>query len=164
MHVVGDNAGMLDQFSYRTPSGWQHNCFSNGFIEPDGTFVEREYRAARAKYPDDAARILVCTEPFGPNGSKQLGRSVDYRDDWEQVRYQVMVRLVMKKFRDHPSLAEQLLATGDALIIEGNTWHDNTWGDCHCQDSGHPKCAQPGLNLLGQILMSVREALRQFAR
>ena len=45
--------------------------------------------------------------------------------------------------------------TGDAELIEGNTWHDNYWGVCSCS-----KCNGRGKNRLGKLLMKVREELR----
>lgn len=162
MDAITSNPGTVDQFSYYTVTdGWKHTFLSNGYIEPDGSSVEREYQAAKAADPAEAETILQCSKPFGPGGSKQLGRAVVKRPDWEKVKYQVMVRCVLKKFLDHPSLAEQLLATGDKLIVEGNTWHDNIGGDCGCNDDDHPECRAPGLNWLGHVLMGVRETLRQ---
>lgn len=58
--------------------------------------------------------------------------------------------LVLRKFTAHPDLTELLLVTGDAELIEGNTWGDTTWGVCRGK----------GENLLGKILMAVRETLR----
>lgn len=160
MKAIRSDPGAVVQFSTKVGEDWTHSCFSNGFIEPDGSFVEREYQSAKAARSEDANRILACERPFGPNGSKRLGREVEHRSDWEQVKFQTMARLVLAKFSDHPDLALMLLATGDAMLIEGNTWHDNTWGDCKC---GRPECSQPGLNWLGSILMCVRETLRQQA-
>lgn len=161
MKVVQEKTGVFEQFSTKIGNEWVHSFLSNGHIEPDGTFVEREYQAAKAAREEDAALILACEKPFGPDGCKKLGRSVELRPDWDQVKFQVMTRLVMAKFKDHPELAEGLLATRDDLLVEGNTWHDNIWGDCRCNRPDHPECKEPGLNWLGQILMCVREALRQ---
>jgi len=44
-----------------------------------------------------------------------------------------------------------LLATGEAELVEGNSWHDLTWGRCSCLQHGGA-----GRNLLGQLLMTVR--------
>ena len=158
MKVVESNPGVIDHFSIQTEDGWSHTYLSNGYIEPDGTFVEREYQAAKAKDDKSASKILACEKPFGPGGAKRLGREVELRSDWDEVKFQIMMRLVMTKFLDHPELAKQLLATGDALLIEGNSWHDNIWGNCRC---GRPECSEPGLNWLGYILMAVRESLRR---
>jgi ribA/ribD-fused uncharacterized protein len=149
--------GVIDSFSTKIASGWKHSFLSNGYAEPDGTFVEREYQACKTSDPEYAKKILRCEKPFGPDGSKQLGRETPTVENWEDIKFQVMARCVSRKFHDHPDLAASLLATDDALLIEGNTWHDNTWGDCHC---GRTECASPGLNWLGQILMTVRETLR----
>lgn len=156
--VVKSSPGVMSEFSYKGHDGWVHGFLSNGFIATDGTCVEIPYQAAKAKNPKDVKRILTCKKPFGLGGAKRLGRKIKYRDDWEEVKFQVMARLVTAKFLNHPELAKRLLETGDAKLIEGNTWHDNIWGNCTC---GRPECSATGLNWLGQILMTVREALRQ---
>jgi len=50
----------------------------------------------------------------------------------------------------HKDLGDQLLATGDVELIEGNTWHDTEWGVCN----------GIGKNKLGKILMRIREILK----
>ena len=56
------------------------------------------------------------------------------------------------KFTHNADLRERLLATRGALLVEGNTWHDQTWGSCVC-----PQHAEvPGDNALGVILMTLR--------
>jgi predicted NAD-dependent protein-ADP-ribosyltransferase YbiA (DUF1768 family) len=52
-------------------------------------------------------------------------------------------------------MAEKLLATGDRMLIEGNTWGDRRWGCVQAQDG-----TWRGRNWLGEILMQVREELR----
>jgi predicted NAD-dependent protein-ADP-ribosyltransferase YbiA (DUF1768 family) len=59
-----------------------------------------------------------------------------------------MVRL---KFSTHQELRERLLATGEAELIEGNTWNDTFWGVCKGE----------GQNWLGKILMEVRKELAE---
>lgn len=72
------------------------------------------------------------------------------------MRVDVMRDVVHTKFGSNPDLAGQLIATGDAELIEGNYWHDNFFGNCIC-----PVCAKtPGQNWLGKILMDEREALK----
>lgn len=164
LHVVTSDPGVIAQFSTKLDDGSQlHSFLSNGYVEPDGSFVEREYQAAKAARPADAKAIMACEKPFGTGGAKNMGHEVIRRTDWLEVRYQVMTRLVLQKFFDHPSLAHELLATGDKLLIEGNTWHDNIWGDCTCANPHWPGCLQQGRNLLGQILMSTRELLHQLS-
>jgi predicted NAD-dependent protein-ADP-ribosyltransferase YbiA (DUF1768 family) len=69
-----------------------------------------------------------------------------------------MLDLLRIKFAE-AHLAELLLATGEATLVEGNTWHDNDWGACTCEGCQ----AEPKHNLLGQLLMQVRSELRQGA-
>ena len=88
---------------------------------------------------------------YRPNESKKFGRKVKLRADWESVKVDFMRDIVYAKFLQNPELAEKLLATGDAELIEGNTWHDTFWG----VDSK----TGAGKNWLGKILMEVRANL-----
>ena len=88
--------------------------------------------------------------------AKRKGRAIKLRPDWEENKLRYMYSLVLLKFRVHPDLRKQLIATGDAVLIEGNIWHDNYWGDCECQQCQNIK----GQNHLGEILMKVRGHLR----
>lgn len=90
-----------------------------------------------------------------PADAKRLGRRVQVdRPDWESWRVPAMMEVLTAKFAD-PALRQGLLATGGALIVEGNAWHDQFWGDCQC---GRPSCAAPGRNVLGHLLMAARAA------
>jgi ribA/ribD-fused uncharacterized protein len=84
-----------------------------------------------------------------PGDAKRRGRTVTLRDNWEVLKNHVMFGLLRDKFsKGH--LRDKLLATGDAKLIEGNTWGDTYWGVCN----GH------GQNHLGTLLMAVRDELR----
>ena len=88
--------------------------------------------------------------------AKKRGRRVTLRPDWDDISLHVMRHLVWFKFALNPGIARKLLATEAAELIEGNTWHDNLWGDCRC---GGPRCQVAGENRLGEILMAVRDRL-----
>lgn len=77
-------------------------------------------------------------------------RSLPLRADWEEVKDDVMRTAVLAKFSQHKELKAELLETGDAPIVE-HTANDAYWGD---RGDGE------GKNMLGIILMEVREALR----
>jgi len=116
--------------------------------------VEHIFQAAKTLDEDMREQIRLATTP---GKAKQTGRKVHLRSDWEEIKEQVMLKCIRLKFRQYPGLKEQLLSTKDTVLIEGNTWHDNIWGDCSC-----PKCQKiKGENLLGQILMQVREELKE---
>jgi ribA/ribD-fused uncharacterized protein len=84
---------------------------------------------------------------------KKLGRQIKIRSDWNEKKLGFMEWGVKEKFKD-PKLAQMLIDTGDANLIEGNFWHDVFWGKCSC-----PKCGGSGENHLGKILMKVRDEL-----
>ena len=77
-------------------------------------------------------------------------RSLPLRSDWEQVKDDVMREAALQKFSTHADIREILLATGDKVLVE-NSPIDYYWG---CGKDGS------GKNKLGQILMEVREILR----
>jgi ribA/ribD-fused uncharacterized protein len=87
-----------------------------------------------------------------PTVAARMGRSRQrpLRHDWETVKDDVMLEALRAKFTQHPVLGELLLGTGDALIVE-HTSRDAYWGD-----GG----AGTGRNMLGRLLMCVREELR----
>ena len=89
-----------------------------------------------------------------PGVAKRMGRKVNIRTDWENVCNDVMLACVRSKFKIH-ELRQLLLSTEDALLTEGNFWHDNRWGICLCGK----KCVGVGQNRLGRILMQVRKEL-----
>ena len=88
--------------------------------------------------------------------AKRLGRKLDLRKDWEEVKFDVMREALNFKFSD-PYLKKLLLKTGDRELIEGNNWHDNIWGDCRC--IGCKKIT--GENMLGILLMKKRSKLKR---
>ena len=63
-----------------------------------------------------------------PKDAKRRGRRVRLRRDWEQVKDRIMEEIVRAKFSQNEELKEQLLATGDAQLVEGNRWNDRYWG------------------------------------
>ncbi|MEG4836674.1 NADAR family protein [Microcoleus sp. B9-D4] len=141
-------------YFYTTGSeyGFFSNFSSHGF-ELDGEYwptTEHYFQAQKfpktahcdqirqAKTPKDAAKM-------GRNRSRPL------RKDWEQVKDDIMRKAVLRKFETHAEIREILLATGDEEIVE-NSPIDYYWG---CGKDGS------GKNMLGQILMEVREILRK---
>lgn len=131
---------------------------SNFFPSPitfDGvTFptMENWFQAWKTENP---AEFLLIATADTPGKSKRLGRQCALRKDWEEVKVDVMRDGLRLKFKD-PVLRKKLLATGDEELMEGNTWHDNTWGNCVCA-----RCqGTPGRNMLGMLLMELRNEIR----
>lgn len=119
---------------------------SNFWPLPDGTTVEHRYQAAKCVDRDEAAAIMRAASPAA---AKRLGRQVRIRSDWNSVRVNVMRELLRQKFRLGTPLAEALLVTRVSRLQEGNDWGDVFWGVCNGR----------GQNVLGKLLMRVREEL-----
>ena len=81
--------------------------------------------------------------------SRQPQVSQWLRDDWEQVKLDIMYKALLAKFFQHSNLRDMLLKTGDKKLIE-HTSNDSYWGD-----GGNGT----GQNHLGRLLMKVRSEL-----
>jgi ribA/ribD-fused uncharacterized protein len=122
------------------------------------TWPDNEHPFQAAKTVNSAERDRVRAAATAKL-AKQEGRRVTLRADWERVKFNTMLELCRVKFTptdDEEDLAARLVATAPALLVEGNTWHDQVWGDCRC---GRARCEAPGTNLLGLALMVVRAEL-----
>ncbi len=113
--------------------------------------VEHAFQASKTLSMEEEIDILASSTP---GRAKRLGRGCYLRKDWEEVKDDVMYKFLQRKFAI-PELRDKLLATGNATLIEGTTWHDNYWGICSCD-----KCKGRGKNRLGELLMKIREELR----
>jgi ribA/ribD-fused uncharacterized protein len=113
--------------------------------------VEHWFQAFKTLDPQEFRDIAAAETP---GKAKRMGRHVTLRPDWEEVKVDVMREGLRKKFAI-PEFRVKLLATGDEELMEGNTWHDNTWGNCVCA-----KCQNtPGRNMLGMLLMELRQEI-----
>jgi hypothetical protein len=132
-----------------------HGCFSN--FSAHGFMLDELYWATSEHYFQ--AQKFVGTpylekvrQTKTPKDAANMGRnrSLPLRSDWEQVKDDVMRNAVLQKFRTHADIREILLITGEEVLVE-NSPIDYYWG---CGKDGS------GKNKLGQILMEVREVLR----
>lgn len=134
--------------------GFFSNFSAHGF-ELDGKYwptVEHYFQAqkfAGTKYEGRIRRAAT------PKEAKRLGRNRRWplREDWEQVKDEVMRRAVRRKFETHDDVREWLLLTADEELVESAPG-DYYWG-CGADGSGQ--------NRLGAILMEVREEVREQA-
>ena len=114
---------------------------------------EHAYQAAKATKDVDHEYVRSAETP---GEAKQRGQTIARREDWDDVKVGIMKDILRAKFSDG-DLIEDMLETGDAVLIEGNTWHDNFWGDCGCD-----KCTMiQGKNNLGKVLMEIREEIKK---
>ena len=154
---------IIDSFTVSTGYFWLSNFYESDIYGFGST--EAYYQAMKTKDHNVREEFRTMT----PHESKKAGRKITLRDDWEVVKDAVMFKALHKKFQD-PDLKQKLADTGTAMLIEGNTWHDNYWGNCLCwKDGWRPEmkrkytsteCVMRGKNMLGTQLMILR-GLRQ---
>jgi ribA/ribD-fused uncharacterized protein len=139
---------VIDSFqgSYR----WLSNFEKVEITMPDGiTYPSIEHAFQAHKVIDLEARQNIANLST-PKDAKKLGRHLKLREDWEEVKFDVMLTALRLKFQT-PWLREMLLQTGHAELVEGNTWGDTVWGVCN----------GVGKNHLGRLLMKVRRELQK---
>lgn len=112
--------------------------------------VEHAYQALKF---EDPARQRYIAGFTSPADAKRAAALCPAREDWEEVRAEVMRDLLVLKFSREPFRA-WLLETGDAYLEETNYWGDRFWGVCGGQ----------GENVLGRLIMEIRSDLREVAK
>lgn len=112
------------------------------------TFCNSEAAFQSMKTLDTAEQLQFTL--LTPQEAKRLGRRINLRPDWEQVKDGIMKAVLLAKFSDL-ELRNRLLATGDVELVEGNTHGDTYWGVCN----------GVGRNMLGRLLMELREEYRK---
>ena len=130
------------------------NFYPSSILYEGIVYPTNEHFFQAMKTLDIETRKAIAAAPT-PGAAKRMGRHVSLRPDWEKIKVDVMRTGLMLKFTD-AALAEKLLATGDEELVEGNWWHDQTWGSCFCPEH----CRTPGRNLLGMLLMELRKELQ----
>lgn len=148
---------VIDRFSgpYRFLSNFFPAPIRYPVDDPDAPLyrtLEHAFQAAKSLDPDERARVRDVPSP---GVAKAMGRRIGgRRPDWGSARLEVMRELLRAKFSQEP-LRSRLLETGDAELVEGNVWHDQFWGSCRCARHAGTR----GLNLLGRLLMEIRDEL-----
>lgn len=111
------------------------------------TFLNSESAYQAQKCKNEEERLLFAK--LSSDESKSLGRKVDCREDWDEVKLSLMKDIVYNKFTQNPHLAKALADTREMPLLEGNNWGDLYWGvDLKTGD---------GENNLGKILMNLRK-------
>lgn len=110
---------------------------------------EAAYQAQKCLNPEERSAFARLSS----DEAKRLGQRVEMRPDWDEVKFNIMKQVVYAKFTQNPTLAQDLLDTGDKVIKEGNYWKDVYWGvDIRTGE---------GENNLGKILMALRDDFRK---
>ncbi|WP_437603223.1 NADAR family protein [Sorangium sp. So ce590] len=139
-------------------AGDAHGAFSNFSRHPVSlqgkVWPTTEHYFQAQKFAGTDHEEVIRNAP-GPGEAARMGRqrSRPLRPDWEQVKDDIMREVVLAKFTQHEDLRRALLDTGDAELVE------HTKNDAYWADGGDGS----GRNMLGKILMEIREQLRRSA-
>jgi ribA/ribD-fused uncharacterized protein len=120
-------------------------------IHWEGITYHSSEHAYVASKTNDRDKKLHIARIECPKQAKKFGRTLKLRADWESVKIPIMYQIVKKKFTENGDLGNMLIFTGNAHIEETNTWNDTFWGVCNGK----------GKNILGEILMKVRDVVKQ---
>lgn len=134
----------------------EYGCFSN--FSRHRIFLKDKYWQTTENYfqaqkfagTEHEEEVRIAPTPME---AANMGRSRKrpLRKDWEKVKDEIMLKALRVKFTQREELKEILLETGDAILVE-HTKNDNYWGD-----GGDGS----GKNMLGKMLMQVREKIRE---
>jgi ribA/ribD-fused uncharacterized protein len=119
---------------------------------------EALYQACRFPHLPDVQREIVGQH--SPMAAKMKSKSYrrDTRSDWMDIRFKIMRWcLRVKLAQNYEEFGRLLLATKDNPIVEQSR-KDIYWG---AKESGEAKQMLIGENVLGRLLMELREALKK---
>jgi ribA/ribD-fused uncharacterized protein len=148
---MNSDRGSPIYFYTRTMPYWGLSNFSPPGLTADGVYwptVEHYFQAQKFLDPEVRESIRKAASP---KQARELGqrRSHPLRENWDELRVQVMLTALRLKFSQGPA-RDLLLSTGDRLLAESSPF-DYFWA---VGSDGS------GLNTLGRLLMQVREELR----
>ena len=126
---------------------------ANFGIELDGKWwktIEHYFQAQKFAGTAHESEVRKADRPME---AAKMGRdrSRPLRKDWDSVKDNIMREVVYAKFTQNEDCKKALLSTGDAKLVE-HTENDSYWAD-----GGDGS----GKNMLGIILMEVRERIRK---
>ena len=146
------------------------SCFSewwkSDFLENmDLYFCTEQYMmAGKAKLFNDEEvfeEIMKCKDP---KKIKSLGRKVKNFDEekWNKAKIDIVFKGNYLKFTQNKDLKEFLLSTGNRIIVEASPY-DAVWGIKMSENDEfvNNPLKWKGENLLGFILMEVRDKIRE---
>jgi ribA/ribD-fused uncharacterized protein len=135
------------------PFGFMSNLYPAPIEFEGRTFPtsEHAYQFGKPAKPAVAEWIISAPKPHLVAAAAHALLSFDIRSDWAEIKVPRMREVLKVKFKQHPELAKQLLATGSVKLVE-ESMTDTFWG---IGRNGK------GKNMLGVLLMEVREWIRK---
>jgi ribA/ribD-fused uncharacterized protein len=125
------------------------SAFKIRWEDRDFDTVEQAYHWEKFKHLPGAMAIITARSAHDAFKMAQQMKSIR-RPDWDDVKVDIMRKLIRAKVDQHGYVRRKLLATGDRELVE-NSWRDDFWGWGPIRD---------GQNMLGKLWMEVRDELR----
>ena len=148
------------------PYGFLSNWYPSPF-ELDGerfSSVEQFIMFRKCCLFADTDMQVAVLSTDNPAKQQEIGRSAPWYNEkiWGGVRQVVAFRGLMAKFSQNKELGQQLLDTGNAVLVEC-AGSDRVWAcGLHLDDEDRLDASKwRGTNVLGYALMEVREAIRR---
>lgn len=138
------SSGDFSSFSTRWPVKVPNPWTNEEIISPTREHI---FQALKATTQEDFDSVITASSA---SEAKQRGNEIKLRDDWEEVKFDVMAWAIGVQCHFHPDFKQLLLDTGHREIIEDRP--DPVWG---VGPDGN------GQNLLGKALMHVRFDLQR---
>lgn len=148
------------------PNGYLSNWYPSVFTIDGITFSSSEqyimYRKCKIFGDDASAAAILATDD--PAKQQAIGQGASGFDGtvWNGMKQVVAYRALLAKFSQNENLKQQLLDTGNAYLVEC-AHKDIIWacGIRLTEEERYDISKWRGQNILGFVLMEVREALRQ---
>jgi hypothetical protein len=134
------------------PYGFLSNFWRSEQKEGYAIFKTNEHYYQSRKSKDFELRYWIANAPTA-YAAMIAGRSLkpsEITEDWENKKVDVMRKGLISKFSQNVLLEQALLKTGDSILIEDSPT-DMFWGGK----------LEGSKNMLGKLLMEVREELRK---
>ena len=142
-------------------SQWAKSPFSEGEIEYCTAEQYMMYHKAILFNDLETAQKILKTR--NPRDQQAFGRQVAgyVQEIWDEAKLDIVIKGNMLKFTQNLVFQSELLATGDALLVEASPV-DKIWGIGLDAEAAAkiPRSKWPGENKLGIALTIVRERIR----
>lgn len=124
------------------------NTFNHPFV-----FDGLKFSTAEAAFYAQRVRDVKARRKYtrlNPNQARSKALQAIPIDEWDSRKLSIMEKVLRAKFSD-PELKKKLLDTGDASLINTNSYRDDYWGIYMGK----------GKNKLGVLLEKIRDELKE---
>lgn len=132
------------------PYGWLTNFSPYKVIFNRKEYPTSEHFYQSLKFPDLEKREFIRRQPTARDAA-HAGRTLNGgRDDWDDIKIEIMYHVLYAKLNTNRELIEKLIATGNSILIEVSKkdrfWAESPYGE--------------GRNELGKCWMQIREEFK----